>query len=141
MPKDQLARGARSASYGTSGKVGDEITLRNVSEEGRDTSLDGIVLGPVALKERRVRPINKQVLVERIPLEETTAGGLVIADGDKDRPAEGTVLAISDKVTQVKKGDTILFGKYSGQEVKVGGTKDNLPLLMEEDEILAVLED
>lgn len=139
MAKDLLARGARSAKFSTSGNVGDKIVLRNISEEGRDETGFGEVIA-VTYKERKVRPINNQVLVSRKEAASETDGGLVIVEEAKDRPSEGVVLAVSKHVKQVMVGETILFGKYSGQEVKVGGTKDNLPLLMDEDEILGVVE-
>lgn len=141
MAKDSLARGARSAQFFATGKNGEKVTLKNVSREGRDTSLDNVVIKPVEFKKRTVRPINKQVLVERSEAEDVTTSGIVLeASKEVDRPAEGIVLAISDKVDQVQVGDRVLFGKYAGQEVKVGGTKDNLPLLMDEDEILGIVE-
>lgn len=142
MAKDSLARGARSAQFFTGpGTIKGKVELKNLAPEGRDTSLDNITIGPVAFKERKLRPINKQVYVRRIVSEETTAGGIVLSEGAKDKPLEGVVIAVSKLVTQVTVGEHVLFGKYAGTEVPVGGTKDNLPLLMEEDEILAVLED
>jgi chaperonin GroES len=143
--KDVLARGARSATFfPDGGKKGDPIELHNLSTEGRDTSFDNVVIerNP-KLKERKVRPVNYQILVKRVEIVQETQSGILLVPetGKRDRPAEGIVVAVSDLITQVKVGDIVLFGKYAGQEVRVGGTEDDLPLLMEEDEILGVVED
>jgi hypothetical protein len=62
MAKDSLARGARSAQFFNTGKKGEKVTLRNLSKEGRDDS-NVPEVAPIVLKQRRVRPINDQVLV------------------------------------------------------------------------------
>jgi chaperonin GroES len=143
VAKDSLARGARSAQFFTGpGTAKGKTELKNLSSDGRDTSLDKVVISPVAYKERKVRPINKQLLVKRIAIEESTESGILIeVQATKDRPAEGSVLAVSDLVSQVMVGDHILFGKYAGTEVKVGGTADDLPILMDEEEVLGIVED
>lgn len=94
----------------------------------------------------KIRPLQDRVLVERIEEEQKTKGGIIIPDSAKEKPQEGKVVAagpgrVSDegKVTplSVKAGDRILFGKYSGSEIKVDG-KDYL--IMREDDILGVIE-
>ena len=91
------------------------------------------------------RPLHDRVLVRRVEAEEKTAGGIIIPDTAKEKPQEGQVVAVgtgarSDdgKVTplDVKEGDRILFGKYSGTEVKIDGEE---ALILREDDILGVL--
>jgi len=91
------------------------------------------------------RPLHDRVLVRRIEADEKTAGGIIIPDTAKEKPQEGKVVAVGKgkvekdgKVTplDVKEGDTILFGKYSGQEIKLDGEEY---LIMREEEILGVL--
>lgn len=95
---------------------------------------------------KTIRPLNDRVLVKRVEAEQKTAGGILIPDNAKEKPAEGEVTAVgSGKILEngtrrpldVKVGDRILFGKWSGSEVKVDGVDH---LLVKEDEILAVLE-
>ena len=91
------------------------------------------------------RPLHDRVLVRRVDAEEKTAGGIIIPDTAKEKPQEGEVVAVgggakSDdgKITplDVKAGDKILFGKWSGTEVKVNG--EDL-LIMKESDILGVI--
>ena len=93
-----------------------------------------------------VKPLQDRVLVKRVEEEQKTVGGIIIPDTHKEKPAQGEVVAIGSgyrlqdgtvKALDVKKGDKVLFGKYSGTEVKVGG--ENY-LIMKEDEILGVLQ-
>jgi chaperonin GroES len=93
----------------------------------------------------KFRPLHDRVLVERVEAEEKTAGGIIIPDTAKEKPQEGKVVAVGTgtksedgKVTplDVKAGDTILFGKWSGTEVKVDG-KDLL--IMKESDILGIV--
>ena len=93
-----------------------------------------------------VRPLQDRVLVRRLEEETKTAGGIIIPDNHKEKPAQGEVVATgtgyrlqdgSIRALDVKSGDKVLFGKYSGTEVKVGA--DNF-LIMKEDEILGVLQ-
>lgn len=94
-----------------------------------------------------IRPLHDRVLVRRIDeVEEESRGGIVIPDTAKEKPQEGEVIAVGEgkvldsgqKVSMsVKQGDKILFGKYSGTEVKVD---DEEYLIMREDEVLGVLE-
>jgi chaperonin GroES len=94
----------------------------------------------------KVRPLQDRVLVRRVAEEEKTKGGIIIPDTAKEKPAEGEVIAIGsgrvdDKGTlrplQVKKGDRVLFAKYSGNDIKIDGVDH---LIMREDDILGVLE-
>ena len=95
----------------------------------------------------KVKPLNDRVLVKRIEEAQVTKGGLVIPDTAKEKPIEGRVIAVgpgklSDAGNrmslQVKEGDRILFGKYSGAEIKVEGEEY---LMMREDDILAIAEE
>jgi chaperonin GroES len=92
-----------------------------------------------------VRPLHDRLLVRRIEEKETAKGGIIIPDTAKEKPQEGEVLAIGNgKILEngtkvaldIKVGDKILFGKYTGTEVKIDG-KD--VLILREDEVLAVL--
>jgi chaperonin GroES len=93
-----------------------------------------------------LRPLHDRVIVERIDSETTTASGIVIPDNAAEKPDQGKVLAIgpgkrNDKgdilALNVKVGDRVLFGKYSGQTVKVDGKE---LLVMKEDDLFAVVE-
>ena len=93
-----------------------------------------------------VRPLHDRVLVQRIDEGEQQIGGIIIPDSAKEKPQRGTVIAAGNgKVSDdgdrvkldVKAGDTILFGKYSGQEIKLDGVEY---LIMKEDEVLAAIE-
>ena len=93
-----------------------------------------------------LRPLNDRVIVKRIESETTTASGIVIPDNAADKPDQGEVLAVGpgkhdedgDRIAMsVKVGDRVLFGKYSGQTVKVNG--DEL-LVMKEDDLFAIVE-
>lgn len=92
------------------------------------------------------RPLHDRVLVRRIEAEEKTAGGIIIPDTAKEKPQEGEVIAVGAGARNeagelvaltVKEGDRILFGKWSGTEVKVNG--EDL-LIMKESDILGVIE-
>ena len=94
----------------------------------------------------KVRPLHDRIIVQRIDEGEQKIGGIIIPDTAKEKPQQGKVIAVGKgkvekdgKVTplDVKDGDTILFGKYSGQEIKIDGEEY---LIMREDEVLAVLE-
>jgi chaperonin GroES len=93
-----------------------------------------------------LRPLHDRILVERIEEGEQKVGGIIIPDTAKEKPQQGKVVAVgagkADKdgkrvALDVKAGDLILFGKYSGQEIKVEGSEY---LIMREDEVLAVIE-
>lgn len=92
------------------------------------------------------RPLHDRVLVRRIEAEEKTAGGIIIPDTAKEKPQEGEVVAVgagarddSGKLValSVERGDRILFGKWSGTEVKIDGEE---LLIMKESDILGVIE-
>jgi chaperonin GroES len=93
-----------------------------------------------------IRPLHDRVIVRRKEEERTTAGGIVIPDSAAEKPSTGEILAVgSGKITDsgdvrvldVKIGDTVYFGKYSGTELKVDGEE---LLIMREDDIIAVVE-
>ena len=91
------------------------------------------------------RPLHDRVLVRRVEAEEKTAGGIISPDSAKEKPAEGEIVAVGEGTRDddgdripldVKVGDRVLFGKWSGTEVKVGG--EDL-LIMKESDILGVI--
>ncbi len=94
----------------------------------------------------KIRPLQDRVIVQRMDEEETTKGGIIIPDTAKEKPQEGKVIAVGKgKVGEngklqpldLKAGDKILFGKYSGTEVKLDGDEY---IIMREDDVLGVLE-
>ena len=94
----------------------------------------------------KIRPLQDRLLVKRVQEEERTKGGIIIPDTAKEKPVEGEVVAVGNgKVTEqgkvqplaVKKGDRILFGKYSGTEIKVDGVEH---LILREEEVLGIIE-
>ena len=93
----------------------------------------------------KFRPLHDRVIVKRVQEEEKTAGGIIIPDTAKEKPQEGKVVAVGPgkyedgKVIPlgVKAGDKILFGKYSGAEIKLDGEEH---LIMREDDILGIIE-
>jgi len=94
----------------------------------------------------KIRPLQDRVIVKRVVEEEKTKGGIIIPDSAKEKPQEGKVVAVGKGkigddgkliALDVKAGDRILFGKYSGTEVKLDGED---VLIMREDDILGVLE-
>ena len=93
-----------------------------------------------------IRPLQDRILVKRLSEEEKTKGGIIIPDTAKEKPQEGEVVSVGKgKVLEngtcqkpdLKKGDKILFSKYAGTEVKIGGTEH---LIMREDDILGIIE-
>ena len=66
-------------------------------------------------------PLGKRVLVKRVEETNTTSSGIIIPDNAKEKPSRATVVAVSSEVTEVKDGDEVLFGKYSGNEVALDG--------------------
>ena len=93
----------------------------------------------------QVRPLHDRIIVKRIEEEEKTAGGIIIPDTAKEKPQQGKVVAAGPgrhedgKVIplDVKKGDTILFGKYAGTEIKLDGVEH---LIMREDDVLGIID-
>ena len=93
----------------------------------------------------RIRPLNDRVIVRRVAEKQKTAGGIIIPDTAKEKPQEGSVVAVGpgrrdddgNRVPlEVKKGDRILFSKYAGSEIKIDGEEH---VFMREDDILAIL--
>ena len=93
----------------------------------------------------QVRPLHDRILVQRLDEGEQNVGGIIIPDSAKEKPQRGTVIAAGAGrqttagkriALDVKQGDTILFGKYSGQEIKLDGVEY---LIMKEDEVLAAI--
>jgi chaperonin GroES len=94
----------------------------------------------------KIRPLQDRILVKRVAEEEKTKGGIIIPDSAKEKPSEGEVVAVGAgkanekgvvRPIDLKKGDRILFGKYSGNEVKIDGVEH---LLLREEEVLGVIE-
>lgn len=93
-----------------------------------------------------IRPLHDRIIVKRIQEEEKTKGGIIIPDSAKEKPIEGEVIAVgtgkiledgSVRKLEVKAGDRVLFGKYSGTEVKLDGEER---LIMREDDVLCVVD-
>ncbi len=93
-----------------------------------------------------IRPLHDRVLVKRVKEEEKTKGGIIIPDTAKEKPIEGKIVAVGNgkvlesgetRALEVKKGDRVLFGKYSGTEVKIEGEEH---LILREDDILGIVE-
>jgi chaperonin GroES len=94
----------------------------------------------------KLKPLQDRILVQRIEEEKTTKGGIIIPDTAKEKPAEGKVVAVGNGklsedgkriALEIKKGDRILFGKYSGTEVKIEGEDY---LILREDDVLGIIE-
>ena len=94
----------------------------------------------------KIKPLQDRILVKRIEEEEKTKGGIIIPDSAKEKPQEGIVVAVGDgkvldngqRVAPVlKPGDKILFGKYSGTEIKIDGEEH---LILREDDVLGIVE-
>ena len=94
----------------------------------------------------KIRPLHDRILVKRVEEEAKTKGGIIIPDTAKEKPQEAKVVAVgSGRVTdegklvapEVKKGDRVLFGKYSGSEVQIDGEEH---LIIREEDVLAIIE-
>ncbi|MEZ4743720.1 MAG: co-chaperone GroES [Bdellovibrionota bacterium] len=94
----------------------------------------------------KIRPLQDRILVKRLEIEEKTVGGIIIPDNAKEKPMEGKVIAVGNgkrledgthSKMDVKVGDTVLFSKYSGSEVKIDGEEC---LMMREDDLLGIIE-
>lgn len=94
----------------------------------------------------KLRPLHDRVVIKRMEEERTSAGGIVIPDSAAEKPMRGEVIAVGNgkimdsgevRAPDVKTGDTVLFGKYSGNDVKVDGEE---LVIMREDDIMAVIE-
>lgn len=94
----------------------------------------------------KFRPLHDRLLVKRVEAEEKSKGGIIIPDSAKEKPIEGLVIAVGNgkaaddgkvRPLEVKAGERVLFGKYSGTEIKVEGEEH---VILREDEVLGVLE-
>lgn len=94
----------------------------------------------------KIRPLHDRIVVRRLDAEETSAGGIVLPDTAKEKPIQGEVIAIGEgkihedgsrRPVDLKVGDRVLFGKYSGTEVKL---EEDEFLVMREDDVMAVVE-
>jgi len=94
----------------------------------------------------KIRPLQDRILVKRIDEEDATAGGIIIPDTAKEKPQEGKVIAVGKGMLRddgtlqkldVKKGDRVLFGKFSGTEVILDGTEH---VIIREDDVLGIME-
>lgn len=92
-----------------------------------------------------IRPLHDRVIVKRVEEEKTSAGGIVLPGSATEKPSEGVVLAVGNgkqldngdvRALEVKVGDKVLFGKYSGNEVKIGGEE---LIVMREEDIMGIL--
>jgi chaperonin GroES len=94
----------------------------------------------MAAKKMSVTPLHDRVIIKPTPAESKTAGGIIIPDTAKEKPQRGTVIAVGagkkDEPMTVKVGDTVLYGKYAGTEIPVGGED---VLIMRESDILAIV--
>ncbi len=95
----------------------------------------------------KIKPLQDRILVKRIAEEEKTKGGIIIPDAAKEKPQEGLVVAVGEGKTldngqkvavAVKAGDKVLFGKYSGTEIKIDGDEH---LILREDDVLGIVEE
>ncbi len=95
---------------------------------------------------KKIRPLHNRLIVKRLDEDQKTAGGIIIPDTAKEKPQQGTILAVGpgkrdDKgnlvAMTVQKGDRVLFSKYSGNEIKIDGEET---LIVSEDDVLAILE-
>ncbi len=88
-----------------------------------------------------IRPLGDRVLIEPTAAEEVTMGGIIIPDSAKEKPLKGTVLAVGngtkDEEMVLKKGDTVLYGKYAGSEIEFEGVKY---IMMRQSDVLAVID-
>jgi len=113
-----------------------------LAKQGRNFSFINTKKHRVMAKETKlnVTPLHDRVIVKPAPAEEKTAGGIIIPDTAKEKPQRGTVVAAGpgkkDEPVTVKKGDTVLYGKYAGTEISIEGTDY---LIMRESDILAIV--
>ena len=93
-----------------------------------------------------IRPLHDRILIKRVEEETKTKGGIIIPDSAKEKPIEGKVIAVGNgkvrengelRALEVKVGDRVLFGKYSGTEVKIDGEEH---LILREDDVIGVVE-
>jgi chaperonin GroES len=134
-----------SANGAVQGAIGSKADLR--AQRGVD-GFEAVLLSSrdTWRTDMAIRPLHDRVLIKRVEEEQKTKGGIIIPDTAKEKPAEGKVIAVGNgrvledgkvRPLDVKAGDRVLFGKYSGTEVKVDGEEH---LILREDDILVVLE-
>jgi chaperonin GroES len=118
-----------------------------IPQYGSAARITGLLVNPLKPKEfyMNLRPLHDRVIVKRLDQETKTASGLIIPDAAAEKPDQGEILAVGNgkvqddgklRALEVKVGDRVLFGKYSGQTVKVDGQE---LLVMREEDIMAVL--
>ena len=83
-----------------------------------------------------LKPLADKLIVKRLEAEEKTASGIVLPDSAKEKPEQGEVIAVGKDVKEVKKGEKVIFGKYSPTEVKVDGVEY---LVIKEEDVLAII--
>jgi chaperonin GroES len=122
-----------------------DATDRTVAEAQRGADWSRKRITKETRRPMKVRPLHDRLIVRRIEEKETVKGGIIIPDTAKEKPQEGDVIAVGNgKVLdngtklamEVKAGDKILFGKYSGTDIKVDGEEY---LILREDEVLAIV--
>jgi len=123
------------------------MRLRNACLKGqRSSSRQGNNLGNNGETPMKFRPLHDRVLVRRLDAEEKTAGGIILPDTAQEKPMQGEIIAVgsgsrNDQGTvtplDVKAGDTVLFGKWSGTEIKIDGQD---LLIMKESDIMGILD-
>ena len=133
------------------GRIHAGVLLQRVSKGVRGQPVFSIALTflhsevKMSSKKNKIRPLQDRIIVERLAPEEKSSGGIILPDNAQERPQRGRVIAVGKgKVREdgtvtpvdVKEGDEILFGKYSGTEVKVDGAE---VLIMREDDVLGVV--
>jgi chaperonin GroES len=124
--------------------------LQSVSSYLLSTLVPLAITAPVSTtrpgSHMRVTPLHDRLIIQRIEEGEQTIGGIIVPDSAKEKPQRGKVFAVgqgkvredgSRQPPDVKDGDTILFGKYSGQEIKIDGEEY---LIMREDDVLAIID-
>lgn len=120
--------------------------LYNQIEKWHSLGLSADIFGEEGVMSMKFRPLHDRVLVKRIESEEKTAGGIIIPDTAKEKPMEGEVVAVGPGLRNehgtvtpldVKAGDRILFGKWSGTEIKLNGQDF---LVMKETDIMGIIE-
>ena len=131
-----LAGGARRAQFVIGAEVDAPVELKNLSDEPREE----LAIEPVDRTRtyKRLTPKGDQMLVQRREAENVSAGGILLADSGKDKPAEGVVLSVGPKVSDIKVGDHVIFGIYAGTEYPWG---TETLLFMREEEVIATVEE
>ena len=82
------------------------------------------------------KPLGKRVLVKRVEETNTTSSGIIIPDNAKEKPSRGNIMAVSSEVKELKKGDEVVFGKYSGNEVSIDGA---VYIVLDTDDIFGII--